>query len=485
MRVFTSMSAKLAVLAGVPLVGLLAASFLALYGISSADVTIKGLSEKRIPITQLIGDARIHTNALVRLIWQDLSVNEASERTRLSGEIQTRFSEMEKCLARLDSIGLVAANKKNLGEFVKIWNPLRDRYLEIVAQIGVEPDDKLIKKMAGTVEESNKLTMILLDMGKVLNEANKKAVIEAQVFSENMRRTILSLSAVLIFISVAFALLLSRGLKKTFTKLSDGLALAGHNVASASEEVSKSSHALSSASLQGAASLEETVASLEEINSQVSLNSARAAEAQGLSSMAIQSSKAWAERLQELQASMNEIDKSSQLIQDIIGMIDDIAFQTNLLALNAAVEAARAGEQGRGFAVVAEAVRGLSQRSAQSAKEISQLIKESAEKTSKGVQLVGASQKTMLEVFDVIQKLAALNEEIAASSSEQSQGLKQISTATNQIDTATQSNAAAAEETSATAEELSNQSVELYKLVSELTLVVHGVGHEAPAVRAA
>lgn len=252
------------------------------------------------------------------------------------------------------------------------------------------------------------------------------------------------------------------------------MALAGRNVAAASQEMTKSSHALSSSSMQGAASLEETVASLEEINSQVSLNSARATEAQGLSSTAIHSSKAWATRLDELQTSIYEIEKSSKHIQEIIGIIDDIAFQTNLLALNASVEAARAGEQGRGFAVVADAVRGLSQRSANSAKEISQLINESAEKTAVGVRLVGASQDTMKEVFQVIQKLATLNEEIALASSEQAQGLKQISTATNQIDAATQSNAAAAEETSATAEQLNQQSGELYKLVNDLMHVVHG-----------
>lgn len=474
MKLFTSMSAKLAILAGVPLLGLVMASFLALHGISSADVTINGLSEKRIPITQLIGEARIHTNALVRLIWQDISVNDPQERTRLAGEISTRFTEMEKSLANLEAIGLVEANKKNLNQFVKVWHPLREQYLNIVAKIGVEPDDQLIKKMAATVDQSNHLTQILLDMGNVLNEANKKAVSDAKMFSQKMHRTVLGLSGLLILASVAIAAFLSRNLKKTFTQISDSLTLAGQNVASASQEMSKSSHALSSASMQGAASLQETVASLEEINSQVSLNSARASEAQSLSSVAIQSSKQWAERLQELQSSIQEIDKSSQHIQNIIGLIDDIAFQTNLLALNAAVEAARAGEQGRGFAVVAEAVRSLSQRSAQSAKEISQLIKESAEKTSKGVHLVGTSQKTMLEVFEVIQKLAALNQEISASSNEQAQGLKQISTATNQIDTATQSNAAAAEETSATAEQLSHQSVELYHLVSELTKVVHG-----------
>lgn len=457
-----------------PLLGLFIVSLLAFYGMASADSTIKGLSDKRLPITLLIGDARIHTNAIMRFVWQDISARSESERAQVKEEMQKRFLEMEKCLTELDAIGLVPENKKNLQEFLKIWTPLRDKYQKIVSQVGVVSQEESVAQMSQTAAESSQLTEILLRMGKVLIEANKTAKAEAQALSDELRLTITMVGSVLLLLSLVLVVYTSYVLKKSFTDISGNLALAGRSVASASQEMSKSSFALSSSSMEGAASLEETVASLEEINSQVSLNSARAIEAQGLSTTVINSSKAWAHSLSELQGSIHEIEKSSKHIQEIIGIIDDIAFQTNLLALNASVEAARAGEQGRGFAVVADAVRGLSQRSANSAREISQLINESAEKTAVGVRLVGASQDTMKEVFQVIEKLATLNSEIAQASSEQAQGLKQISTATNQIDAATQSNAAAAEEASATAEQLRHQSGELYGLVNELMLVVHG-----------
>ncbi len=83
--------------------------------------------------------------------------------------------------------------------------------------------------------------------------------------------------------------------------------------------------------------------------------------------------------------SMTGIERTSQQITKIIGVIDEIAFQTNLLALNAGVEAARAGDAGRGFAVVAQEVRALAQRSAEAAKEIKTLIGNAQTEVDQGV----------------------------------------------------------------------------------------------------
>jgi methyl-accepting chemotaxis protein len=164
-------------------------------------------------------------------------------------------------------------------------------------------------------------------------------------------------------------------------------------------------------------------------------------------------------------ATMDEINHSSKKINDIIGVIDGIAFQTNILALNAAVEAARAGEQGRGFAVVAAEVRNLAQRSAEAAKEIKGLIGTSVDKVEAGTRLVAEAGSTIGEVVANAQRVADIIGEITAASGEQSSGIGQVNTAVNHLDQMTQQNAALVEEGAAAAESLKDQATRLAQVV--------------------
>lgn len=474
MTIFNSLKAKLILLAGIPILGLIISAIIAMQGITSLESSINAFSKKRLPITQLISEVRIQMNAISRLVWQALASQDQSSQTKTKANIQNRIAELEVRFTDLSNIGLVSANKINLEKLRSLWNPQKEKYQFIVANLNNENAINLQNKMVETIAPADEITEILLAMGKIMDQANKNTTQEAQTVINQVKMIMISCSIIVSIIGFLWATLLNINLNKTFSKISDDLDMAGTQVESASEEMSKSSQLLSSSSVEGAASLEETVASLDEINTQVSLNSERSLLAQNLSSSAKTLSQTGESQLKNLLTSISEIEVSSNKIQDIIGIIDDIAFQTNLLSLNAAVEAARAGDQGKGFAVVADAVRSLSQRTANSAKEISKLISESAVKTVSGVQLASSSHKVLQEVFTVIEKLANLNNEIAIASKEQSLGLQQISIAINQLDSATQSNAAAAEETSSTAEELSAQSRELHKLVNQLVCVVHG-----------
>ena len=167
---------------------------------------------------------------------------------------------------------------------------------------------------------------------------------------------------------------------------------------------------------------------------------------------------------------MKGINESSRKINDIISVIDGIAFQTNILALNAAVEAARAGEQGRGFAVVASEVRSLAGRSAEAAKEIKALIGASVERVEHGTTLVDQAGVTMAEVVSSIKRVTDIMGEISAASNEQALGVAQVGEAVSQMDQTTQQNAALVEQMAAAASSLKGQAQELVQTVAVFRL---------------
>ena len=169
--------------------------------------------------------------------------------------------------------------------------------------------------------------------------------------------------------------------------------------------------------------------------------------------------------MQRAVQAMEGIEKSSDEIGDIIGVIDEIAFQTNLLALNAGVEAARAGDAGRGFAVVASEVRALAQRSAKAAREIKELISSSTQQVDQGVKLVRETGDSLKSIVDGVSEINTLVDEIATSAQDQASSLQQVNTAVNQLDQVTQENAAMVEQATAATRTLATQTQDLQALV--------------------
>ncbi|MEB0141063.1 MULTISPECIES: methyl-accepting chemotaxis protein [unclassified Undibacterium] len=179
--------------------------------------------------------------------------------------------------------------------------------------------------------------------------------------------------------------------------------------------------------------------------------------------------------------SMQGIQSSALKVQEIISIIDSIAFQTNILALNAAVEAARAGEQGRGFAVVASEVRGLAQRSADSARQIRTLIDASVEQVKHGVGQINEVSLTLSDIVAGIRNLATNIDAISTASGEQSNGLAQIAQALRELDEITQSNGQMAEQAKSSSLNLEERAALLAQAVATFKLR-QGTADEAHAM---
>ena len=259
--------------------------------------------------------------------------------------------------------------------------------------------------------------------------------------------------------------------KNSVSKLHETLVSVGKNargIDAGANEIRSAADDLSRRTEQQAASVEETAAALEQIATTVRDSAKRAEEVGGLVTKTRLGAEHSGQVVRNAVVAMQQIEKSSREISNIIGVIDEIAFQTNLLALNAGVEAARAGEAGKGFAVVAQEVRELAQRSATAAKEIKTLIVTSGDQVRSGVELVGNTGKALEVIVSEVQHINQHVNAIVESAREQSIGIQEINSAVNTMDQGTQQNAAMVERSTAVSHSLAKEAAALTQLIAQL-----------------
>ena len=240
---------------------------------------------------------------------------------------------------------------------------------------------------------------------------------------------------------------------------SEQLAVTSHQVATDASHLSRSSQ-------EHANELAQSRQALQQIEVDISDNLTRTHQASQLASTARQVAQEGRSSMTRVIDTMRGIHTSSKRMSDIIGVIDGIAFQTNILALNAAVEAARAGEQGRGFAVVASEVRSLAQRSAEAAREIKQLIVDSANRVTEGAGLVEQTGYTIHSLQNTIDEVAQLITHLTHTSQEHAQGIGSVRETVHRLDEATQHNMVLMAQSTQAAEGLKSQADRLLASVS-------------------
>jgi len=459
-----------------------------------------------------LGSAGIDFNAMRVKLMQMVMLMDEQKTAELENEIRALDENVDAYLAAFGgTIQYDNARQayETLLDTLEQYKVVRDQVVELVKAGRQEEATSLImSETTKYANETNRQVQELFEMRKANGNANQKKLIEQ---TDSTAVLMVVIVIVMTILSMILGIIIARTISKpvnklvaaanriadgdlnvvididskdeignladSFRKMSDNLNDAMENIQSAAEQVAAGAHQISelSASLsQGAteqaSSVEQLSASIEEIAAQTQLNADSSNEANHLSEAARQKAIQGNNQMKDMLTAMDDINEASQNISKIIKVIDEIAFQTNILALNAAVEAARAGQHGKGFAVVAEEVRNLAARSANAAKETTELIEGSIKKAEIGTEIARDTATALQQIVDDVAKVAGIIDNIAKASNEQAVGINQINQGVMQVSQVVQTNSASLEEGAATSEELSAQAQVLKEQVNRFKL---------------
>lgn len=260
------------------------------------------------------------------------------------------------------------------------------------------------------------------------------------------------------------------GIVTMLNKAVSDIHMAAKEVASGSGQVAEGAQSLAEGTTDEASVAQELTATVTEVSERVNKNAENAKEAGQLAGIARDSVEEGSTQMNEMVEAMEEIKNSTNEIQGIIKVIEDIATQTNLLSLNASIEAARAGEAGKGFAVVASEIGGLAEQSANATKNTIALIEKCISATEKGNIKVEQTSKSLEDVKEKTEVAGSLIQQIAKASDEQAKALTEIVKGINQVSDTIQSNSAISQQSAAAAEELTGQAEFLQQTIGKFQI---------------
>ncbi|MEM9445412.1 MAG: methyl-accepting chemotaxis protein [Verrucomicrobiota bacterium] len=474
------------------------------------------ISRDDIPILTTLADAE--ARMLEQALYLEKYLSKSQEAyteafIKRGKEVKQELMDVEKLLEHAKNHSISENDQKAyshiLGEVIKL-EKLHDEFDktgERLVEAKKNDNTSLVSDLTQTVAKQE------FDMRKlfnnVINQEKEKTIasaLETEAASREAQLVQIVGAVTALVVGLILAFFMGVQVNKSLLAISSRITNSTDSVNENSAELSRSCMSIADGASQQAAAFEETSASMEEISSTVNTNVEHVENSKRLADSALSSAQAGVDNMgqmknsveaisessDELHKAMSDIKSSSESISKIIKSIDEIAFQTNILALNAAVEAARAGEAGMGFAVVADEVRNLAKRSADAARETSEMIEDANLKGSKGVEVsesiltklqqvvssTGKLETNLLEIQNKVHEANNSTAEIETSSKEQSVGITQVNEAITQMDQVTQQNAATAEENASLAQELSNEGRQLKGIIDDLNKIVLKKGSE-------